>query len=300
MFITFLLLSIFFWFLSKFSKDYTHTVNFKTNYTNIATDKIMQGQPIDNINLTLKSRGFKLLTFNLKKPAININLTDVLPTKSGKYYYATKNHFANFQSQIGSETTLVSINTDTLFFNFGILQVKKVNVVPNLKLNFKNGFYLTNGYTIEPKQITITGSKKIIDSIKQISTNEIVIEDISNNFEKIIAIRTNNKIKYSTKKIKISANVEKFTEGNLDIEYKLINVPDSLELNTFSKKINISYLVSLKNFDKVSDKDFTIVCDFKKAKQDGLDYLVPELVKYSSLISELKITPKKIKYLIIK
>lgn len=300
MFAVFLALSILFWFLSKLSKEYTNTIKFRPNYINTDNDKILQKEPLNQIDLTLKTFGFNFLSYKLNKPKLDIDLSNLQKLKNGKYFCLTNRQLSSLQSQISGEVSIVAISPDTIFFDFGLLKVKKVKVKPNLKLNFKKGFYLTSEIVTEPEFITITGPKKKIDSIKEVITDEIIFDAVFKNFNKKIPLKMVNNVKYSDEKVKIIGEIEKFTEGKLSLNFDVININDSIKINTFVKKINITYKVSLNNFDKVFEKDFKIICDFLKTKKQGLNYLLPEVVKTSPFVSDLKINPTKIEYLIKK
>ncbi|MCF6349578.1 MAG: hypothetical protein L3J23_00915 [Flavobacteriaceae bacterium] len=299
-FIAFLVLSILFWFLSKLSKEYTHTISFKTNYINIANDKILQNTPQNKIDLTLKSYGFSFLSYKLHRPKLNIDLKNIQKLKNSRYYCLLNKQFSNLQSQISRETSIVAINPDTLFFELGILKSKKVKVEPILKLTFKKGFYLTDEIVTEPKFITIIGSEKQIDSITKVESKEVTLDAIFKNFKKTIKLKKANHVKYSTDKLKIIGKVEKFTEGKLKLDFNLINVNDSIKVSTFIKNVTITYKVSLKNFDNVLKKDFKVICDFSKTQKEKLSYLQPEFIAKSPLVSDVKISPKRIEYLIKK
>lgn len=300
MFLIFLSLSILFWFLSKLSKEYTNLVVFKTKYTNIATNKQLQNVPLEEVRLMLKTNGFNLISYKLNKPRLKIDLTNIQKLKKKNYYCILNKQLSNLQGQLNAETTIIAVDTDTIFFDFGILKEKKVKIIPNLNLNFKSGYYLTDIINLEPNTITISGPEKLIDSIMQVETKQIVYDNVFRNINKKIALNTLESVKYSTQEVKVIAKVEKFTEGNIQLPFTLINVHDSINVSTFTNKVMVTYKVSLQNFDKISAKDFKVICDFRKAQKDSLNFLVPEFIVKSSLVSELKIEPSKIEYLINK
>ncbi len=289
-----------FWFLSKLSKEYINIVEFKTKYINIATNKQLQNVPLETVSLILKTNGYNLISYKLRKPKLKIDLSNIQKLKNKNYYCILNKQLSNLQSQLNAETTIVAVNTDTIFFDFGILKEKKIKIVSKLKLNFKNGFYLTDAINLEPNIITISGPEKLIDSIIQVETKQIVYENVFKNINKKVALNTLESIKYSIKEVKVTAKVEKFTEGNLELLFTLINVHDSINISTFINKVMVTYKVSLRNFDKISAKDFKIICDFNKTQKDSLNYLIPEFIIKPSLVSELIIKPSKIEYLINK
>ncbi|MEE9350104.1 MAG: YbbR-like domain-containing protein [Flavobacteriaceae bacterium] len=295
--VVFLLLAIVFWTLSKLSKEYNHSIVFNTKYVNKTNDKVLQKPAVSDITVHLKTNGFKLLTYNLKTPSIAIDLKQLYKQKN-KYYYLTNSNIPYLQNQLSSEETILRIEPDTLFFDFGILKTKKVSVNPILKLQYGIGYDAVSTQII-PDSISIVGPKKQIDVIKSINTIPLELSNISNNITKKLQldIPDNNKISYSNDFITFKVKVDKFSQGNLEVEYKIINVPNGIKINTFSKQVKLTYKVSLNNYDKVKASDFEIVCDYLNTKNNNLKYLIPTINKKSNLVSDIKITPKTLEFL---
>ncbi len=299
-FFIFLSLSVLFWTLSKLSKEYTHTVAFNVKYINATKDKILQNKPEDKLSIVLKTTGFKLLGYNINTSNLKVDLKKI-KKKAGKFYYVTNRHLSEFQTQLSSEETIIKINPDTLFFDFGKLKHKKINVIPVLNINYKSGYNLLDEIEISPKTVTITGAERQIDSIQSIKTELLELDNISSGFKKKISLaipKKLDKIHFSKTTIEISGKVKKFTEGNIEVTFEIQNLPEEFNINTFSKTIELTYKVSLENFNKINASDFKVVCDYNKTKEENLNYLLPVVIKKSNLVSDIKITPKKIEFLI--
>ena len=187
-----------------------------------------------------------------------------------------------------------------MFFDFGVLKSKKVLVNSHLNIALKKGYFYSSPITFEPEEIIITGPSKIIDSINNVNTLKENLTNVYQNFNKKIKLEKIDNVNFNIKEVTVLANIEKFTEGNLELKYDIINKDPNFEVTTFVKKINITYKVSLKNFDKIKADDFTIICDYAKAQKEGLKYLRPEFKRKSPLILDLKINPSKIEYLLKK
>ncbi len=300
MFLVFLGLSLFFWTLTKLSKEYTHQVVFNTNYTDLTNDKIIQNKPLSEITTVLKTSGFNLLGYNMKTTDLSINLQQ-LQRKDEVFYYLTNNHLSDLQSQLSSDQEIVKIHPDTLFFDFGILKSKEVLIKPQLKINYKSGYNLINDIGVSPNKVTISGPDKVVDSIAVIETKLLELNEVTSDFEKDVQLEIPNylkKVHFSTTKVTLNGKVEKFTQGDVIVNVNIVNVPDSLKLSTFSKKVKLSYKVSLANFGKVQASNFEVICDYSKTQKDSLSYLIPELKNKPNLVSDIVIIPSKLDFLI--
>ena len=100
--------------------------------------------------------------------------------------------------------------------------------------------------------------------------------------------------------IEISAAIEKFTEGTVELPFKVLNLPPGKTINTFPKLVKITYRIALSNFNKISPSSFLIECDYNMSKENNLSYLIPKIVETSFMIKNARITPLKIDFIINK
>ena len=96
----------------------------------------------------------------------------------------------------------------------------------------------------------------------------------------------------------LKAKVEKFTEGTLKIPVAIINVPDKMKLKFFPKEVNVSYYVSLSDFNSITKKDFEVVCDYDKISKNQY-LMIPELVKSPEHVKNVKINQQRIEFIIV-
>jgi len=299
LFLIFLLLSFFFWFLSKLSKEYTTSVKLNVHFIHQPKDKKIFVDNNKNLIITLKSSGFDLLKNTFKKD-IDVDLSTAKFTNQ-KAIINLKDQTTKFQEQLGNHIQIINLQPETMQFDYGKLNSKNVKVLPNISLNYKSGYYLTSPIKIKPDSITISGPKDIIDTIQNIYTEKLELKDLQDDFSRDLKIvkQQNKNIKYNTNQVNITGIVEKNTEGEIALPIHIINT-NGENIKTFENQIKAKYKVSLKNYDKVKASDFYIVCDYNKTKKDHLDYLVPEIQKKSSLVSEVELSPKRIEFLILK
>jgi len=300
-FLLFLMLSFLFWMLIKLSKNYIADVEFNLTYTEIPQNKLLQNEPDKKIKLTINTIGFKLLGYSLKKRNLNYSLSEIKRKRGSEYYSLTKSNINFLQSQLSAETVVLNVIPDTLNFDFGVKKSKKVKIIPNITLEFKPGFNLIKNYNITPKNVTISGPTKIVDSINEINTEEIVWKDISESFEnKIKLLIPHEGISLSTNEILVKGKVEKITQGSFNLPFKVINLPKNYIISTYPKEVKIIYQVALNDYNKISENSFKIQCDYKQTDENNLEYLIPVIVEKPEILFDVKIVPNKIEFLIKK
>ena len=118
---------------------------------------------------------------------ISFNLSNI--SKKGSYHYILPNsQLSNLNTQLVGETEIISVLKDTIFIEIGKNISKKVLVVPITEIKFKLGYNLIEKLTVIPDSIVITGSEKYIDSIKEISTVQLKLNDVYENIDKELGL----------------------------------------------------------------------------------------------------------------
>jgi hypothetical protein len=302
-FLFFLVLSSIIWMLIELSKSYVSPVVFNVEYIDLPSGKWIQKKPISELELAIKAPGFALLKYKVKKRKIILTLKNISRTKSA-YYILPNKQIASLNSQFSNEIEVKSVLRDTIFIEMGIATSKKVPVKPNLEIRYKSGYNLVEKLRISPDTVLISGSKMYVDSIKELTTKLLKLDNVYKNIEVELTLKPpfkSSQIKMSANKVKISGSVDKFTEGTFKIPVKIINVPQGVHITTFPKEIEAIYQSGLSNFSKITKNDISVSFDYKQYENDTLiTYLTPIIEQKSDYIYALKITPAQLEFLIEK
>ena len=271
-FIVFLLASILIWLLITLSREYTTTINFPVNYTNISQNKLLQKKPVKQIDIVVKSSGFNIIRSRFSHKRISLRANKLTRKSSGRYYFLTRNQINPIQKQLLSGVQLKEVVLDTIYLEIGVLISKKVPLKPNLDINYHVGYDILEAVSIKPDSIVISGPEAQIESIKKMDLELFKLDDVMSNFSKnvkIILPESSRNIKVNSVFTTVSGKVEKFTEGSFQITFKVDNLPDGVELTTLNKTVEVVFVVSLSNFDKI-DIDYGLR-DEKRTWIQGID-----------------------------
>lgn len=300
-FISFLVASFLIWLLITFSKEYTTVITYPVVYNNIPQNKLLQEAPIKQIDITIKASGFKIIRSKFKNKKIQLEASTLYRKKHAKFYFLTKNQVTKIQKQLLSGVDLLEIAQDTIYLNLGLLTSKKVALKANLEINYHIGYDLLNDIKISPDSIIISGPESQVKKINYLELVALKLNDVKSNFlEEVPILKSNNNFKFSALKTTISGNVDKFTEGKLQIPFTTKNLPKDINLTTLSEKVEVVFVVALSNFSKISEASFKVECDYVMSEMNNLGYLIPKVILAPDFIKSVKIIPKKIDFLIQK
>lgn len=77
----------------------------------------------------------------------------------------------------------------------------------------------------------------------------------------------------------------------------MINIPDNMKLSIFPKEIQMNIEVELQHYDDITNKDFRLICDYKKREKDD-NVLTPYLDMKPKHIKNIRFNTSKVNYLI--
>ena len=303
-FLIFVIIATIFWFLNQLEQEYETNVTLPVRYTNFPEDKILVNDLDKYFDIRVKGFGYKLLEYKISNKflpfVIDVNsITMRMYSRKDyvKFYALTKNLSDKIEQQLSSELQIITIEPDTLFFDFADRIHKKVPVVSRVKPLPASQYMIKDQILINPDSITISGANPIIDTINQVYTKKVEINDLTQNFQEFVAIQRYDNVDYSEEKVKISIMIEKFTEGNLKVPLKVKNVPDSLILRTFPDEISVSYFVALSDYDKVLPQFFDAEVDYNDININNNKVKV-RVTNWPDYIRSLRFYPQAVEYLI--
>ncbi|MCK4664898.1 MAG: hypothetical protein KAT68_18650 [Bacteroidales bacterium] len=306
-FLIFVLICTIFWLLNALSKEYTTTIRYPVKYINFPQKKILVNKLPNNLEIKVNSFGFTLLKYKLKvrvsfAPVVFNLSTFTLRSFRGKnnynYFILTKNELDKISKQLSSDLEVLQVYPDTIYFHLADIVKKKVEIIPDVYVNYDKETFLNGKITVSPDSINVWGPETIIDTLKYIKTKYQKFDDVNKLIKRNVGLSEIKKVKYSDKRVVITIPAEKYTEGSKIVPIEVINLPDSLTITIFPKEINVTYMVALSNYDKIQTDDFKVLVDYKN--KDLSNYLKVKLVKSPEFITKVKFKPVKTDYIIEK
>ncbi len=299
-FALFILIAVLFSLLTKLSRDYTQTFLFNINALNVPEDMVVIKDSTNVIRITLTTYGFKHIKYYFSSPTIDIDFKNLDKTPT-HFNWIEKRELSNVINQFDPNVKIENINPDTLRFRYDRNTVKKVPLVLNSDIKFLSGFDLTETFNLVPDSIKVIGPKILTDSISEIFTELLLLENINSNILTNVKLKLPKKdqdLKYSHESIEVSGAVEKFTEGTIDVPINVINVPNGIQVKYYPKVVPVIYYTSLSNFNSISSASFIVECDYNTLNvQDS--YLIPKIVQQPDLVKNSKLQVKRIEYIIV-
>lgn len=310
-FIFFIALSTVAWFVRSLSDTYIADIEYPVKYINLPPNRILSEPPLEKLTLQVQSDGLTILMsrFKIKRPLpYNVNTFALysLTEDSTSVYTLTryaKNRLSTELSMANKNIQILDIDPDTLIFNFSRVKKKKLPIRVQLDKTddlFERQYMLNGEPYSEPDSIEVTGPSFIVDTLQYILTDRISLRNLSDTADKKVQLKKTNRVSMPNKKVRVTIPVDEFTESEFSIPIITKNVPDSLKLKTFPKAVQVKYIVTLTNYERVSSDLFHAYVDYSDTEQESVTHLKVELDSLPDYIPNVRIIPRNVEFLIEK
>lgn len=301
MFFVFLALALFFWVLTKYSKEYTATVNATIIFNNPPDNTSIINKRSSDISFDLTANGFEFLYFKFKRPLLNIDINKYY-TKNGNDISISRGEIIKIINyHLKNDISVKNVSVNELVIELDSIIFKKIPVIIQTDITFRDGYKSIGKIRIDPDSVLVSGPSKSIQEINQIKTNILSLLDVNTNILENIALQTPESldITISPQNVTISHIVEEFTQKSLILPLKVYNLAKGLKIKLIPEFITITFDVTVNEFNNISKKDFVLICDYTKRDKNE-NFMIPELLEKPESILNIVIKAKKVDYLIFK
>lgn len=268
MFSVFLLISVFIWFVNALGKNYTSEIEYPLVYTDFPEDKVFIGDMPEHLDLRVNTYGYALLRYKIFRKPVPISFKVSVFTlnrpgqDSSRAYILTRYLKDQISRQLPSELQLLEIKPDTLHFQFARKITRMVKIRPDFRFQVDKQFTIKNGIILEPDSVEVTGPDIILDTLSHVYTERSDMGNLSRNFSDKVKLRKIGDLDYGRSKVNCSIELERFTEIQLSIPIEVLNLPDSIALQTFPSRVKLTCNVGLSRYDRMDGTLFRAVVDY--------------------------------------
>ncbi len=301
MFFFFLLLAIIFWALTKFSKENTAKIEAKLEYTNLPENYLLNDDNIDSITFDITSNGFDFLIYKMKQPTVIVDVSKYFDDNTKKAIIPSDNLKEEIGEQINFRGSIRNLSKAELNIDLQGVQSKKIPVVVNALITYKQGFKKTDSLVAVPDSINVAGPRRLLDSIQSIVTKELVLQNVDENISSKISLEELPfaELNSKTTTVTVKQTVKEFAQKKLLLPIKLINVPAKTTLKIIPERIEITFTVPIEKFAAITAQDFELVCDYEQRNKEE-NFITPTLVTAPKDAKNIEMLTKKIDFLIFK
>jgi YbbR domain-containing protein len=298
-FFTCLLLAALAWVCTTLSNPYSYTVKRVLSYKNTPQKRSFHSLQSDTVEVTIKGSGWQML-FSMLHNTNNTLYADLQSLNSVNYVV-----LGSQLTQItdGNEShDIVSINPDTLYFDFLNRMVKRVPVRLLSGINYQQQFAQSNNAILKPSYVTLVGPTDRLSKITEWATDSLMAKDASETIRTRINLQPVNEgnITIYPKAVDVIFPVDEFTEKTLQIPVKLVNNTDYYSVKVFPQKVTVTFMTSLKRYAETDENFFEAEADLSLWKNKGYNTLPVKLTRVPPFCKVISVEPQNIDFIVKK
>ena len=300
-FLSFLLLSFFFWYLNSLRKSYEITVSINIEYVNIPIEKVNVDALPQTIQVTLKDNGSYLLSYKIRRiEPVVLNLKEVDVVNNTGLFISGIVLQQHIKSRLHSTTTIVGINPREIIIPFVEKSSKKLEVKRIGQINFAQQHTFSGDVDIVPSHVVVYGDKNIVDTMQYLYTKRTDFKNLRDTMQRAIPLKKIADVEYEVDQVNIHIPVEKYTEKTIEIPITGINFPKEMELRTFPAMLNVSFFVTFSKFSTISSNDITATIDYNDIIDSTTSKRKPTIKTDNPFISNIRSYPSVVEYIMEK
>jgi hypothetical protein len=138
-----------------------------------------------------------------------------------------------------------------------------------------------------------------LDSISNVFTSNLLLTDLKNDIDQTVALEITPNLNFSNKFVQVIGEVDKFTEGKLNVPVSVINLPKAISLSIFPKEVPVVFYTNLSSYNSINATDFVVTCDYNRLG-NSTNVLIPILESYPPTIKNASLQINKLEYVIKK
>jgi len=289
-----ILFSLILWGSVSLNGEFVATVKVPVRFISVPDGYIIGETSISEVTMNVKGAGWDILSVVFSREN-----EFVVPVGRvfGKHEIIVKN-LLNRNSKITSKLNVIDISPEKMEFDVERIVSKKVKILPDVKLSYKDGFGLVSDIKVEPDSMLVTGPESIVKQLQFIKARPVSFERLEEKISKNLTFDKPENIDFSDEDAKVEFDVQKIVEKtftNVTVEQK--GVPQGKELLIIPSKINVVLRGGINILGKLANTDIKAFVNFDDALKDNSGSIEPRIVPPENT-AVIDVKPNKLDYII--
>lgn len=295
------------WITLSLSQQKFDSFELNIRFTKHPKNFTLINHPQSSIFFNATSSGYDLQTLHRKKEQIlDVDVSEIKLNKVDNQFVGVlyTNKIENeIKTQLMYKGAINQITPDSIVLIYEKNITKQLPVSLNVDYQLARQYWMCCDPIVSPKIISIEGLPCDLDSLYEIKTiykNLEVLSDTFNITLSLIKPDTKFPVSISDDSVQLTIPVEQFTEKQFVIPITSSSSDKNFKIKTFPEQVTVYFLVSLKQFDQISEEMFQAEVVYNDSFDKNSTMLPVKITKKPNFGTVSMITPKKVEYILIK
>ncbi|MCZ4244881.1 CdaR family protein [Pedobacter punctiformis] len=295
-----LVLAVAAWLFMALNNKYVYTAKTVLIYKNFPQKRAFHPLQSDTVDLQVEGTGWQLLFARLRinPQSIAVSLNQL----NSKEFIVFSDQLYNINKQLESSQKVISVKPDTLYFDFTKRTVKRVAIKLIKKIDFTKQYGISSDILLNPKYVTVTGPIEELDKITEWSTDTLKLSNLQNNATVRVPMQhsTHKNVSIFPSTVEVKLPVDEFTEKTIEVPLKIINNRNYNSIKLYPKKIKVTFLVALSNYEQVDESFIQASVDADEWSNLHHNQFTVKITEFPDYCKLINISPSKIDFVVEK
>ncbi len=283
------------WVFTSLNETFNTKYEFRIAYPKMPEDKVPAIKLPNTLTAELEAFGWDLFKYNRQRS--NTILVDLSTVENNLISEddLKKALFNQIPNQV--KVKIRNIEPESIAVQFEKKYIKKVPVILNHQLTFKDGYFQKGLIKLAPDSVTITGAKSVVEPIDHWHTDTLRLNDLTKTVNKTVEIIVVDNVILNEDDylIDVKIDVVQYTEKKMDIPVVLVNASE-INFLMIPQSVELKCLVPVDEYDNIVPEDFRLEADYKNNAYKGK--IDVAMVRQHEFAKQVNFYPNEVDYIL--
>ena len=300
-FLFFLLLSLTFWLLQTLQQEYEQRFDIPLRYKNVPAEWVLSENNPATIRVLLKEKGTNILYYywNARIHSIDLNVASLPQLSDSSLQVANRMLESELSKQLLASTSVISFEPREIELFYDTLSSCVKPVTAHVNIVTRAGFQVSDSITVSPSETLLYGSSKVLETLKEVKTKMITLDDVSKTIEMTVKLDLPAGVKPAPETVKLTIPVEEFTEKKIQLPVQCLDIPANYVLRLFPSNVEITCQLPLSQFRDLTEEMLDIVIPFTEFEDNqATGKISVRLTRKPAWVTNPIIVPNELEFII--
>ena len=293
-----ILLSAMMWFFNQMNQVHQAQITVPVG-TQVQEGMSLAHEIPENINVTLKGRGWRLSGFLIRNTSRDSLQLVEMSRQAGTRILSDTDIEEELIRQFSlNQIQVIDMNHRRISFSVEPMASKKVAVAVSSQPDLAEGFTFQDDLVLEPDSVIISGPKSLVGATQHVFADlEYHQDNITGQLTIDVPLKYTHKklVRTNVQSVLVSGIAEQLTDKTLFVPVEIEGDPDSI--NVFPNKVQINCQVGLSRYNEINEMSFTATAAYPPENNETS--LIVTLTSQPDYARKVTFRPKVVEFYIM-
>lgn len=295
-YLLFVLLATIIWYGRALRATHDAKLSVSVEYTGIPGKVEWQDSLPRTIEATVRDAGTRLRFYHFQPLHISVDLNGQFERNSGTVTISPNQLRTLVTNALQGTSRLQDLKPERLEAHYSTQKHKTVPVRLSHAIRCAAEYQMVDSPQVVPSSVTVYGSGTALDTIHHIDTRLLEVSDLKDSASHRVALVAPRGVRLSRAYVDVNMVASRYTERIIPATIQVEGAPEGKHIRLFPQKADVTLLIRIDRWDKVSDSDVVVFCRYDTAQvQDKL----PVQLRYDNPgIGGARVYPSAVEFMI--